>query len=570
MGSGLILSEDDPTLPPRGNKMRPDPIFTHIFAVVAAVGALLLLAATSPGLPMAWDEGNAIWRARGIERWSRSLVTADRADAAVDPLSRQGIARGWRYTTHVEGHPALYGIVIAAGHAASAAWLGPLDSYRFGPMLLFAVAAGAMFYRMAREYSLAAALGAVAALMLLPRMFAHAHFASFDGPLTACWVLAWAAFAPARAGWRGAVLFGVALGCTLSTKATGWMAPMPFFAWALVYRDRAAGKALAVALPIALATFFLLNPPLWHDPIGGLAAFVRMNVGRGEFNIATQFFGRLYNLDYPLPWYNTLVWVAITVPVGLLGLIGAGLVAVLRRWREDRAGTLLVANAAVLLVVRALPHVPPHDGVRLFLPSFAFLAALAGVGAASALAWASGGVQTREEPRPARRRVVGVTVVLLYAGSATSTIWYAPQWLSHYNLVIGGLRGATAWGMEPTYYWDALDRSVLDWLDRHTGANEKVRFAAPSVENLELMRRWGTLAVEYRDDAPGAYRWYVVQHRPSAWQAADRRLVEHVEPAYCKRIRCGGWGPWRLDVCLVMVYPYEDYRRAREATRPAP
>jgi hypothetical protein len=219
----------------------------------------------------------------------------------------------------------------------------------------------------------------------------------------------------------------------------------------------------------------------------------------------------------------------------------------------------LVANAMVLLAERALPWAPPHDGVRLFLPAFAFLAGLAGVGAAALIGLAE------------RRAVAGVWsrwvaiggVLLVYAASATSLFWYRPQWLSYYNLLIGGLPGAAAQGMEPTYYWDGLDRSVLDWLDQHTGGDEKVRFAAPSAENLLLMRAWGEISVEFRPGPPGSYRWYVLQHRPSAWQPPDRWLIEHAEPAYRKVIRRGGVGPWRLDeVPLVEVYSHPDYVRA--------
>ncbi|HUT89330.1 MAG TPA: glycosyltransferase 87 family protein [Thermoguttaceae bacterium] len=542
-------------------------------AVVAGVATVSLLLATSPGLPMTWDEGNAIWRSQGIQRWFERLVAPDRADSPPSALSKDGIAECWRYTTQIEGHPALYGMVIAAGRWVSGAWLRPLDSYRFGPILLFALAAGAMFYRMARQYSIAAALGAVAALMLLPRMLAHAHFASFDGPLVACWVLAWAAFAPARRSWPAAILFGIALGMTLSAKATGWLAPLGFLAWTLVYRDRAGAKAMAWGVPIALATFFLLNPPLWHDPIRGGVAFFQMNLGRSEFNISTQFFGRMYNLDHPLPWYNTLVWTGITVPIGILLLMAVGVAVVLRRWRDDRAGTLLLANALVLLIVRAVPGVPPHDGVRLFLPSFAFLAALAGVGAASVLAF----VARRPNGSVARRRAAVVGVLVLYAGSATSAIWYAPQWLSYYNLAVGGLPGATALGMEPTYYWDGLDRSVLDWLHTHTTSDEKVLFGpvptdnvqAGPTENLRQMQKWGLLGRRFEFTAPGRYRWYVLQRRPSGMWPADHWLVANCQPAHRKTIRKGGWGPWRLDVPLVEVYSHSQYLEACETVRPA-
>ena len=531
-------------------------------ALVSVVCASALLA-TSPGLPMSWDEGNAIWRSRRIRQWAELLVASDRREAP-HPLSREGIAKYWPYTTQIEGHPAFYGIVIAVGQSVSERWLGPLDSSRFGPIVLFAAAAGVMFYRIGRDDSILAASAAAGALMVLPRMFAHAHFASFDGPLVSCWILAWAAFAPARRSWWGAGLFGIALGMALSAKATGWIAPFPFLAWTLLYRDRAGAKALALAIPIALGTFFLLNPPLWHQPLTGSITFLQMNLGRGDFNISTQFFGQMYNLDHPLPWFNTIVWTGITVPVGVLALIVVGVAVAVWRWRRDPTGTLLVANAAVLLVVRALPWAPPHDGVRLFLPAFAFLAGLAGVGAAAVVEFAR------------RRAVAGVRarwmaiggVLLVYAASGTSLFWYRPQWLSYYNLLIGGLPGATALGMEPTYYWDGLDRSVLDWLDQHTEDDEKVRFAAPSSENLLLMRAWGTISVEFRPSEPGRYRWYVLQRRPSAWQPHDRWLIEHARPAFRKVIRRGGLGPWRLGgVPLVEVYCYRDYLRACEAAR---
>lgn len=539
-------------------------------AVVFCATALL---ATSPGLPMVWDEGDAILRAEKIPHQ---------------------IPHQWEYTTRREGHPAFYGIVIAVGRWVSAGCLGPLDAARFGPMMLFALAAGAMFYRMWRNYSAAAAAGAVAAMILLPRLFAHAHFATTDGPLTSCWILAWATFAPAgredssRVAWRSAVLWGVALGMTLSCKATGWIAPLPFVAWALVYRNRAAARTLAVGLPVALLTFFVLNPPLWEDPLHGWLEFFELNLHRGaRFNIPVLFLGESHHLGNPLPWYNTLLWTAVTVPAGTLLLFVIGTAAVCCRFRTDRPGILLAANWLALLIVRALPTTPPHDGVRLLLPSFAFLAALAGVGCHAVLSWGRTvrGDKRRRSPallqRVRKRWLAAAGLGLIYAGSASSLFWYAPQWLSYYNLLIGGLPGATAAGMEPTYYWDGLDRPVLDWLHANTARRDKIRFGWPSAENLDLMRHWETLRRGTQFDAgEGSFRWYVLQRRPGpwVWHPIDPWLVAHEQPAYRKTIRpvrlrvvLQGWGadvprPWRLDVPLVEVYDYEHYLRARSAT----
>lgn len=528
-------------------------------AALAALTMAAALLASSPGVPMVWDEGPSIRRAEGIAHWCRRWTsTSDAAGPRLSPWSPQALHDDWRFTTQVEGHPAFYAIVIAAGRALTGRWLAPLTAARVGPILLFALASGVLFARLRRDYGLTAAVAGVAALMCQPRLWAHAHFATLDGPLSSCWILTWAAFEPRRANMWRATVWGIALGMTMSCKATGWLAPLPFLAWTALYRDRGGLRTLLVGLPAALLTFFVLNPPLWMAPVSGLAAFFRLNLQRAanpDLNISTQFLGGLYNLDVSLPWYNTLFWTAIAVPVGILLLALAGLGRVVLRGRREPQGPLIVLLWMVLLVARALPGVPPHDGIRLFLPSFAMLAALAGVG----------GQTLSQAPWPRRGGTRLAAVGLLLAGSATSVVWYGPHGLSYYNLAIGGLRGATALGMEPTYYWDGLDRRLLDWLQGHTPPGQAVRFAGGPLENLELLRQWDQLRFACGGDAADACAWYVVQHRPGAWQLADRWLIEQQRPALSTTIRPGGWGPWRLDVPLVSVFSGSQYAAACRA-----
>ena len=510
---------------------------------------------------MGWDEGSAILRARGISRW------------ATEPgFDSDSIARDWRYATAREGHPALGGILIAGGAGICPQFVHPLAAARLGPILLFGLAAGAMFYRMWRDFSLAAAIAGVAAMMVMPRLLAHVHFAAWDGPLTSCWILAWAAFpsdcsSRGRFHWRSAVVFALALGMTLSAKAAGWLAPLGFLVWAAAYRDRAALATLAVAVPLAVGVFVALNPPLWHDPAGGIFEFLRLNLNRGDqpgLNISTQILGRMYNLDFPLPWWNTLFWTAVSVPLPMLLLACVGLAVTAARPRRRKIAMLLVCNWLVLVVARAVPGTPPHDGIRLFLPSFAFLAALAGLGADWLIASAAKPLQIGRHPA-GKQVIVAVLVVLCYLGSATSVYWYRPQWLSYYNLAIGGVRGAAGRGMEPTYYWDALDESVLDWLHENTSADEKIRFAAGPEHNLQLLREWNLLRRDYRPQSPGKFRWYVVQHRPSGLQAYDRWLIANRRPVLRKTLGAGGRWAWRGDVPLVDVYAYSDHEAARRA-----
>jgi hypothetical protein len=53
----------------------------------------------------------------------------------------------------------------------------------------------------------------------------------------------------------------------------------------------------------------------------------------------------------------------------------------LRFWRNESLGILLAGHWLFLMILRALPHTPGHDGVRLFLPAFGALALLGGLGA---------------------------------------------------------------------------------------------------------------------------------------------------------------------------------------------
>jgi hypothetical protein len=595
---------------------------------------------TAGYLPMTWDEGDAIARSQSIEHWFDRWVSPEvGAERQENPLSQEAIRQDWPFLTRREGHPAGYALLIAAGKNFAetiylSRFLPPLTKYRFGGLMLASLAIGMVFYRMRKQFSLAAAVAGVLSLFLIPRLFAHLHIAACDGPLIAAWLLAWATFEPARRknGW--AILWGVCLASAMSMKFTGWLVPIPFFLWSILHLFQSARtrpqrrpvsttatgeenadhapswkeealallRTWAIGLAVALTVFYVLNPPMWHSPIDSLRQFFAANLHRDDYNIAILFLGRMYNLHHSLPWYNTLLWTAITVPVGLLVLLLIGIATGLRRSATRSATLLLLLNGGLLLVVRALPGTPPHDGIRLFAPAFAFLALLAGVGVDGCFRYGMPPKKPETPPPPFSRRFLSrragsFLAICLLSGSATSLFWYAPHWLSYYNLLIGGLPGAVQAGMEPTYYWDGLDRETLQWLHEHTGADEGVCFEAAPPKNLDLLAEWGRLDVPYyptrkdrrfrfepseqkegteqkrskggEDSATAIpFRWYVLQRRPSAMFPADRWLVEHREPAFRHLLRRGGWGPWRLDVPLVEVYSFADYHQAWRATHP--
>ena len=109
---------------------------------------------------------------------------------------------------------------------------------------------------------------------------------------------------------------------------------------------------------------------------------------------------------------------------------------------------------------------PAHDGVRLFLPTFFFLAAFAGWGTiwlADALARAlrlPGAFAGCAWPWPA----------LVLGPSAVALVRIHPYELSYYNELVGGPRGAWEQGFELTYWYDAFNGRVLDDLNRRAPA----------------------------------------------------------------------------------------------------
>jgi hypothetical protein len=223
-----------------------------------------------------------------------------------------------------------------------------------------------------------------------------------------------------------------------------------------------------------------------------------------------------------------------------------------------------------------MPGTPPHDGVRLFVVAFPFLAIIAGIGLAQMGTLNVGRCDTdhltREIKSTTLRLMGGGYLLLALTVGISNLVLYSPQWLSYYNIVIGGVDGAVRNGLEATYYWDSLDAEVIAWLNDNTDAtNEKVLFAPTSSKTIILVKHWEHLAPDFRPNAPGHYRWYVMQHRGSAWRSIDHWLLENAKPAYTKTIRFGYNIPGvDAPVTILSVYSATDFLQGIRALSPPP
>ncbi len=184
---------------------------------------------------------------------------------------------------------------------------------------------------------------AAGAWVFQPNLFGHGHYATYDALLSCLWVGSILAFAVGgrhaeptpirhhrrRPRWGWAIAFGLLAGCAADTKLTGWLLPLPFLAWTLLYREPPRAHRPCWWGPgVALLVLYALNPPWWTEPLTGVERFFRSNLTRGRtIPIPVLFLGQVFQTPKDsLPWYNTLVWTLLVVPVGFLALALAGVV----------------------------------------------------------------------------------------------------------------------------------------------------------------------------------------------------------------------------------------------------
>ncbi len=277
---------------------------------------------------------------------------------------------------------------------------------------------------------------------------------------------------------------------------------------------------------------WLGNPAWWRESLTRIAHYYALNAGRrGALpDIRILYFGQIY--EYSLPWHNAWVLIAITVPASILFAAVAGLVLRLPTVRRDRVPLYFLLHLAVLPVLRMLPT-PAHDGVRLFLPTFFFLAAFAG--------WGAVGLADRIGRTPRGRAVArSALAAAALLPAAWGLVRIHPFELSYYNELIGGPRGAWARGFELSYWYEAFDRDTVADLNRvipdGAGFDSLNPLTNPPTFHClqELGALKGSIVLGSPDPNHFPYLW-ILTHDSKA--KALTRLAFAMEPLYERRPR---------------------------------
>jgi 4-amino-4-deoxy-L-arabinose transferase-like glycosyltransferase len=342
-----------------------------------------------------------------------------------------------------------------------------------------------------------AALGAFL-LAFNPFFLAHSRAAALDATLAVAMLLAFLALlAYARSGrQRDLALAACLAGVAASVKLPAlYLAPVAALVLGIAHwqrRDEPPGRWLAAWLRagllwgvLALATFWLLWPALWVQPLDTITQLVTTLTEYNARPDSANFFLGQAVADPGWGFYPVVLAFQLTV-LGSLGLLAwlAGLF-----WKPARqpGAALLLAHALGYVAFLSLS---PSKYTRYTLPA---ALALDLVAAAGLLGW------LEAIPRAvAWRKAASALLAAAVVGQAAWTLAAQPNYLAVYNPLLGGTPAAArtisvGWG-------EGLDQ-VAGWLNSQPDAAElkvalwPVLGLAPRFEGKTYLLDQGGLAV---------------------------------------------------------------------------
>jgi 4-amino-4-deoxy-L-arabinose transferase-like glycosyltransferase len=470
---------------------------------------LVIIVATLPDAGITWDEPLYIKASRGYMTWlgllKRAVLQRDLGEA----LSDATIVRWWVQDPTLELHPPLGKFLSALTWATLRGVLGDISAHRFSNAVLFSVLVAMVFWMVASAYDTASGIFAALSLVLMPRMFFHAHLANIDTTVAITWFAAMYLFwkYESRPGWLPVVIIGVAYALALGTKMNAILMPVVWAVWVLLFRRSWRSLLrLGMITVLGVGVFVAIWPWLYHDTANRLLYYVLM---ASRFKDRPQFY--LGQTLSRVPWHYPFVITLAVVPLVTTVMYLLGIFKAVRRprpvpmersetdWDEMgmgkpsyATGWLLLLNALIPLLFAATGLQAAYSGERHFIPAYPYLACLAGVGFGSVLNMVSTAWHRFYErvDLGKARLIAGFVLALLLMPPLLSIVRIHPYQLSYYSELVGGLPGATRLGLETTF-WCETYKHTLTYLDEHAEPGASVWAENPFV--LRFYQHYGML-----------------------------------------------------------------------------
>ncbi|MBN2044651.1 MAG: glycosyltransferase family 39 protein [Anaerolineales bacterium] len=432
-------------------------------AALIALFVLILLLTTNPDIGVTWDEPAYINASESYSTW---VIEFFKKPAQM--IKQESIDQYWAVGRE---HPPLDKVWSGLIWQAARHFTDDLTAHRLGNMILSAALAGLLYLLIAENYGWRAGLFSAAFLISLPRFFFHMHLAALGVPAAAMIFATVFVFWKTKDNpdWKSVLALGTVWGLAVATKVNGVFVMPALFVWVWFFKyQRRMFLYLLFASLVAFVVFVLTWPWLYYQTGSRIWAYVLM-ITVEHIKLA-QFY--LHKLHIPPPWhFATVMFVAVTPLAMLLSWI-VGIIRSVRERKSNTLGFLFLINAIFPIFMVSIGVSSVFDNERLFMPAFIFVAGLAGIGLDCALShfqgWLSRIIKTK-----LILPITAAALILAFLPQMISAARLYPHLLSYYSASVGGLPGATEFGLETTYWCETYTEG-LEYLNQHAEAGDVV------------------------------------------------------------------------------------------------
>ncbi|AXA34812.1 hypothetical protein BRCON_0035 [Candidatus Sumerlaea chitinivorans] len=535
--------EEPPSPPPppsrRAEDEKWDPYFSRrvrlldfLAALILGVVAFFAVVTTYRGFGHSWDEALYLRPAAAAGTWVWDLLRGDRS-----LLEESAITHAWGVVAtgddplHPEVAPIPKAVIGLAMTALSGYGIPEMQAMRLPIAGAFALTVALIYLIGARAFGRMGGLVAALCYGLMPRVFGHAHIAASETLFALTLILfTWAYLAGVKRPFM-AVWCALAFALAVNTKVTALLLPLPAFLWGQIYHRRDYATNAFFMLFIAPIFAWLLWPWLWYDPLGNFSEYLRFYATHQS--TAVFYMGQKWGYIYgpPAPWHYPLVITAIGTPPWILALAILGIASAWAHCKSRSVPMFFFLMAGAFIAVCSMPKAPKYDGERLFFGAFAFLALLAGGG----YEWFVEGIARRTWVPAMLRRWIRPLAALLFficVGVGVATIrWVHPNELNYFNLLVGGPKGAYERGFETSYWGEAVNEEVIEYLNSLTKPGTKFKPLALNELAFQNLQGWGLLSSEgVYAAATEPFDYYILQVRQGFFGNLERALHYGAEP----------------------------------------
>jgi 4-amino-4-deoxy-L-arabinose transferase-like glycosyltransferase len=434
-----------------------------LIAALLALFTLVLLLVTNPDIGVTWDEPVNYAASESYSTW---FVELFRQPAKM--IQQEAIDQYWAINRE---HPPLDKLWSGLVWQAARHFTDDLTAHRLGNMIVSSALVALLYLLISETYGQRAGLLAAAFLLSLPRLFFHMHLAVLGVPVSMMTQAVIFVFWRTKDNpdWKSVLACGVVWGLAVATKVNGVFVMPALFIWVWFFKyERRMFLYLFFASLVAFVVFVVSWPWLYYET--GARIWGYFLVITVEHIKLAQFY--LHKLHIPPPWhFPAVILVAVTPLATFISWI-AGIIRSVRERKTNSLGFLLLINALFPILIFSTGISAVFDNERLFMSTFVFIAALAAIGLDWMLSllkdWLSR-INKAKFTVPATSAIV----VLAILPQIISAAQVYPHLLSYYSVSVGGLPGATEFGLETTYWCETYNEG-LEYLNQHAEPDDVV------------------------------------------------------------------------------------------------